>query len=224
MPTDIIGLARNVISPDAIGKLSRTLGESPTAVQRALEAGVPAILAGLAWQANHGAGRAMLSIFNSGDVDRSMLQNFNALLASAGAAGLMTLGQRMVEKVLGDKAQAVADAISSHSGVRPSSAVSLLELSAPLAFGAISYAAGSGGITLSSLMKTLESEREAVARLLPAGLGGILGGAALAEPAFEPEVAPNPKGLRRFWPFWALLAVLVVVGLIWSLRQDAGPM
>src|SRR5579863_7554071 len=170
MSIDLVGLVKEALTPEAVNKLSNTLGESPVNAYRALEAGVPAILAGMAAKANSGGGLSgLLSIFDSGKVDSKILRDFGPMLNGSRAAEMMDFGRGVVEKVFGDKTESVADAISSQSGVRPSSARSLLELSAPLAIGAISKVTEPQGVTTSSLLNTLSSQRDSITRLLPAG-------------------------------------------------------
>jgi outer membrane protein OmpA-like peptidoglycan-associated protein len=224
---DLIGLVREALTPEAVSKLSATLGEPQSGTLKALEGGVPAILAGMLAKTSTGGGLSnLLSLCNAGVVDGGLLRNFSAMLNGSGAAAVMDFGHGVVEKIFGDKSSAVADALSSQSGVRPASAMTLLGMAGPLAIGAISKASGPQGVTVSSLLSILSSQRETIASYVPPGMGAILGAETLAPvSSAAPATAPAEKnGLGRYWPLWVLLAAVVIAGLIWSFGQETAPL
>jgi hypothetical protein len=225
MSIDLIDLVKASITPGSVDELSRRLQESHAGVQKALEGGVPAILAGMAGKTASAEGVSRLLTLFGSPAGPGMLANFGSLVRGSGSE-LADFGGLVVQTVLGDKAGPVADAISSQSGVRVASAASLLGISAPLAVGAICKVNEPAGVTISSLLQTLNAQQQNLVRALPAGLGGVLGGAPLAAGGAiraEAQTAGASGGLRRFWPFWLFLAVIIVGGLIWSYTQETSP-
>ncbi len=203
MSTDLIDLVKEAIVPEAVQQLSSTLGESASRTQKALVGGAAAVLAGMAGRTSTARG----------------LVGLVSLFDSPRAGSTPNFGHEVVQKVLGDNASPVADAISSQSGVQITSASSLLVAAAPLAILAISKASGPEGVTVPSLLSLLSSQRESFARYLPAGLGGFLGGAPRVPARSGATIAKH-----RYGPILAIIGALsiglTVGGLLTSLKHE----
>jgi len=228
MAIDLLGMVRGALSPDAIGKISSTLGESPASVQKAFEAAVPTLLSGIAAKVKSGGVGNLLSMFSSGGQSASIVDNFSSLVGGSGAASLIDSGKNLVQSVLGDKATAVVNAISSHAGISSASAGSVLAMAGPLTTGAIQKALP-GGVNASSLMELMNSQKSSILSALPSGLAGIagLGGLAAVGSAtvgkLSSAVDKAESGGMKMWPILALLGVLVIGGLIWYFTRGASP-
>jgi outer membrane protein OmpA-like peptidoglycan-associated protein len=224
MPIDLLSTVKGALTPDTISTISNKLGESPDAIQKAFGAGIPALLSGIMSKVSGGGAGSVLSLFVPGGADASILQNFSSLAGSSGASSLADRGKNIVQSIFGDKAPAVANAIGAHAGISSSSAASVLSMAAPLTLGGISSALP-GGVNASSLYELLASQKNSILSALPAGLAGIagLGGIAArisslgsaAANKLGTAVPPAPAGGMKMWPIVALLAVLIIGGLIW---------
>ena len=229
MAIDLMGLVKAALNSDTINKLSSNLGESPASTQKALDAGIPALLAGMLGKLTSGGGvSSLLSLFNSGSADGSkdgsILGNIGALAGGSGATNLMDSGKGIVQSLLGDKLGAVTNMIASHAGVQSSSAASLLGLAGPLLMGAIGKASGPSGPTASSLTELLESQKHHLAGALPPGLGNLVGLPSLASVgagAAQAATAAGSSVSKWLWP--VILALLVIGGLFWFMNRSAEP-
>ncbi|MGA9502821.1 MAG: DUF937 domain-containing protein, partial [Terriglobales bacterium] len=123
MAIDLIGLVKSAISSSgAIDKISGNLGETPAATQTALQASVPALLAAMIGKLSSESGIAsLLSLFNSGSYDGSLLSNLGKSLSGSGATSVIDSGKAIAKSLLGDKLSPVANAVASQAGVSATS-------------------------------------------------------------------------------------------------------
>ncbi len=228
MSIDLMGLVKTALSSDVLDKLGNNLGESPANTQKALQAGVPAIIASMIGKASGGGISSLLSLFNSGAADSGILGNLGSMLGGSGMSNLMSSGGGIVQSLLGDKLGAVANLIGSHAGVSSTSATSLLSLAGPLVMGAIAKHLGPGGVTASSLADLLNSQKHLVASALPAGLGNLVGlpslagAASAATHAASSAVAETGSSVSKWlWP--VVLGLLILGGIYWFMNRGAEP-
>jgi outer membrane protein OmpA-like peptidoglycan-associated protein len=228
MAIDIVGLVKGALTPDTISSVASNLGESPNGIQKAFSAGVPALLSGIMNKAASGGSglSAITSLFNSGAANPGILQNFSSLANGSGAYSLIDSGRSVVGSVFGDNVSSVVNAISSHSGISPASASSVLAMAAPLTMGGIAKALP-GGVTASSLGDLFASQKSSILSALPAGLAGFggLGGVATAASSFGTSTVrkldtavpsmQTQEGGMKMWPILAVVAALVVAAIIW---------
>ena len=76
--------------------------------------------------------------------------------------------------LFGGRVDSITDNIARNSGIRHSSAASLMALSAPLVMGLLGREVRTNGLNGSSLMTLLMRQRESIVRNLPTGLGNLL--------------------------------------------------
>jgi outer membrane protein OmpA-like peptidoglycan-associated protein len=157
-----------------------------------------------------------------------VLNNFSGALSGGPATeGLLNTGSNLLRGLLGDKMGAVANVISSYSGIQSSSATKLLGLVAPLLFGLLGKQMASGGVNLAGLPSMLASHRDTILQFAPPGLAGALGLSsnsnlcgAPAPTRPVPVVAPEKKG----FPIWGwLLPLLAIVAAIIGWRACSAP-
>jgi outer membrane protein OmpA-like peptidoglycan-associated protein len=218
MAIDLIGLVKSAISSSgAIDKISGNLGETPAATQTALQASVPALLAAMIGKLSSESGIAsLLSLFNSGSYDGSLLSNLGKSLSGSGATSVIDSGKAIAKSLLGDKLSPVANAVASQAGVSATSATSVLALAGPLLMNAIGKATAPGGPSASSLTSLLSSQKDALAAALPSSLGSLVGMSSLSGVrAAIPPIVPEVEQPGRDWLWPILLAVLVIGGLIY---------
>ena len=223
MSIDLMGLAKSALSSDVLDKLGSNLGESPDNTHKALQAGIPAVLAAMLGKLSGGGGiSSLLSLFTSGSFDSGMLGNLGSLLGGGGAANLMSSGKGILQSLLGDKAGAVANMIGSHSGVSSASATSLLSLAGPLVMSAIAKASGPNGPTASSLTELLHSQKDAITHALPAGMGNLVGMPSVHVPHAAAAVAETGSSIGKWlWP--VVLGLLILAGIYYFMNRGAEP-
>jgi outer membrane protein OmpA-like peptidoglycan-associated protein len=179
---NLIDLAKNVLTTEVLQRLGGTLGESPDHVAKAIEGGIPSILAGfLNMATSSGANRLfdMLKteppeVAHAGGLD-GVLGNLGSLLGGGSMESLLKYGQTILSALFGGKLGSILDVITRSSGVKQSSASSLLGLLAPLLMGLLRKETASRGLSLSNLTNLLVSQKETIAKFAPAGLADAMG-------------------------------------------------
>jgi outer membrane protein OmpA-like peptidoglycan-associated protein len=146
----------------------------------------------------------------------SALGNPTALFGGGTTTSNMTsVGQSLISKIFGNKASAVTDSLASSSGVKSSSAGTLMTLLAPLTLGVVGKLAGSQGLNAAGIADLLHGQKREIAAAAPSGVSHILGlgggpVSATAPSALYEERAVS--GARRWLPL--LLVALAALGLL----------
>ena len=121
---NILDTIKEQLSPEILGQMSKTVGESPEGTKSALQQALPALLGSAAAQASSpGGASGLLEMLKQKAPQGGWSESLSGLLGSAGAG---TAGSSFVGSLLGPKMNLVRDLIAGHSGVRPESATSLM--------------------------------------------------------------------------------------------------
>ena len=182
MPTNLIDLAKSYLSSELVQKIGNELGERPERMEQAVEAGIPSILAGFMNLASStGAGRllemlkqAPPELAHLGGLDK-VLANPASLLSGSSLETLIKYGQSVLNLLFGSKLSSITDLITKSSGIKASSATSILGMLAPLLMGILRKETASEGLSAAGLTKLLMDQKGAIARYAPAGLASALG-------------------------------------------------
>jgi outer membrane protein OmpA-like peptidoglycan-associated protein len=177
MAANLIDLVRQSLPADLIGNLVDRTGESPAHLEKAVQGGIPALLAGLLHTASSPSGASRLANMLSGE-EGARAGDF--LSAASGLLGgrtddLLKFGMSLLGFLFGGKQNAVMDLISRFSGVKSGTATSLLAGLAPLVLGVLKRQAGPEASTGAGLTRFLMGQKSAIASAAPAGLGDALG-------------------------------------------------
>jgi outer membrane protein OmpA-like peptidoglycan-associated protein len=249
MAANLIDLAKSFLSSELVHSISRELGEGPDHVEKAIDAGIPSILAGLLnTVSSSGANR----LFDMLKQEPSELSHIGGLDGVAGKLGgllsggsldaLLKFGQSVLSALFGGKLNSIVDLISKASGVKTSSASSLLGLLAPLLMGVLKKETASRGLSLGSLTDLLMSQKDSIAKLAPAGLANVLGMKSLTDLGSVADsiklagagaarevgrTAADAVGQGTAWLRWAaplaLLAAVLFGLYYWYNGQAAAP-
>jgi hypothetical protein len=150
-------------------QVAAKLGIPAEQASSAVSAGVPAILAGLARNAQQPEGAAALSTALEKDHDGSVLEDpsyFDSYQEKDGAA--------ILGHVFGGQTGAVQSKVSAVGGLNPAQGGQLLQMLAPLIMGYLGRQKSSGGLDIGSLGQILGGGGSGGLQL-PGGLGDILG-------------------------------------------------
>jgi outer membrane protein OmpA-like peptidoglycan-associated protein len=188
MAVSLIELAKSFLSSDVVHKISSELGESPEQVEKAVDAGIPSILAGFLNTASSANFSRLFDMIKQGSAELNHLGGLDGVLANPASvlsgASLDTLikyGQTMLNLLFGGKLSSIVDLITKSSGIKASSASSLLGMLAPLLMGLLRKETAAEGLSPSGLTKLLTDQKSAIARFAPAGLSSALGVNSLAD-------------------------------------------
>jgi OOP family OmpA-OmpF porin len=168
METNLVDILKGYVTPDVISKASTMLGESESGVYKGVSASIPTLLSGLVHKSNDSS--TMESVMNlinenSSNYD-NVLSNLPSLLTGYGNSTALDSGSKLMALLFKNKQSDTTDVIARTSGIKESSAASLLGMATPML---LSYFAKSG-MTLSSLKSLLSSQKENILSAAPSGL------------------------------------------------------
>ena len=222
MASSLIDSLLSLATPQVMGALSSRLGESEGAVQKGLQGGASSILAALAGRA--GDSDFLKTIFNmitGPGAGAGLLSNLGSVASGSASSSVTDMGSKFLSQVLGSQQSTIASAIGSASGLKSSSATSILSMAAPMVMGLLGQRAADGNLNAASLGSLLKSEAPNLQRFLPGGVSGILsslGGTPAAAAAIADETSSGMK-----WLVPALLGLALLGGLFWFLNQSKEP-
>lgn len=234
---NILSLIQSQLSPQAIGQISNTVGESPENTKSALGTAVPAVLGSLIGKANASPDGAT-QIFNTLQQHQGSWMDSISSTLSSGAQAQGGTGS-LLNSILGSRLGPVAEFISSHCGIKSSSATSLMGMAAPLVMGTLHKQVSSGNLGAAGLGQLLNSQADHLKEVMPSGLantlgiGGLLGGthdaarvpADGARPTYaSPRGVPvSPMAARRASnPLaWAVPLIIAAAIAVWALSRHA---
>lgn len=220
----ILDSLMGMLGPQVVGPVASKLGESPETVQRSLQMGSAAMLAGLASKA--GQPGFMSQIFglvtnpaNTSGALSGITSNLSLLASGATSSPLGSLGGQFLSSIFGSNLSSVTDSLGRSTGLASGKMGSVLSMAAPLLLGVIGQHVRQNGLSASDLGNTLKAEAPSFQRFLPAGLSSMLGGATSAVAAAPAKVAA--AGNRWLWPL--VLLALLVIGAIWYFNRAKEP-
>jgi hypothetical protein len=154
----------------AVNNIAQRFGVSEATANRAVQIGIPLILAALARNASQPDGAANLHQAINNDHDGSILDNVGSYLNNPQSAN----GAGILGHVFGNQQPAVAANLAQATGTDPNAASGLLETLAPLVMGAVGQAQQQNHLDPSGLTNLLNSQQQEAQANAP-GMMGMLG-------------------------------------------------
>lgn len=177
MAASLLGIIEEYLSSDVIQRASAFLGESPENTGKAVQSAVPAVLGGLIQRASTTEGAEGLLGLVTRAAQSAPAADPASLLGSGGSLQQAAqTGQSMLTTLFGGKLGPIADLIAGSSGIKTSSASSLLSLLTPLVLSLVGREAATRGGGAAGLMSLLASQKSEVMGFLPSGLTGLVSG------------------------------------------------
>ena len=207
----ILESVRGMLGPQIVNGVSSQLDEPTGVVQRGLEEGSAALLAGIGSKADQpGFMQQIFSFIKNPANDLA----FAGVPAAAAAGGL---GSQLLSTVFGSNQSAVADGIARETGMSAGKAATLLGMAAPMVLGMLGRTVQATGMDASQLGQSLKSEMPGLTSYLPAGLRSFFGRAP-AVATMPAAVAPEAAKARRWvWPVLGLIALALIA--FWIFRR-----
>lgn len=135
MASSFIDQAHGMITPEVIDKVAASTGESPENTGKAIRGAFATVLAGFTRRAATPEGSSdLLRTLHEGDF-RGAAERFRA--AAEGKHEAPIEAHALFGKVFGERSASAGDALAEQSGVKPSSALRILALAAPVVAGAL---------------------------------------------------------------------------------------
>jgi hypothetical protein len=245
MAENLVALVTRFLTPDMMARIASALGLDSSAVQKAIGASIPAILAGMAGIASKPGGPRQLSNAVA-QQSPGVLDNLMNVVGGAGQKAFVDGGTNMLSSLLGGGTlSALASGIGKYAGIGGTASNSLIGMLGPMVLGALGKQQRSAGLDADGLASLLVSQKDQIAAAVPSGLANQLAGTGLldamdrgaaavrgrvgdaAERASAgvsqagyamSDVASSygAKSVASHWPLW-LLALAVLAGLAWYL-------
>ena len=179
MSTNLLSLAESAIGSDFSRLAGQFLGESTSATQGALTSLLPAVLGGIARKGAMADGATnLMSLINRSDLDIGSLGNIPGMLRNGGSgvkALMKASTSSLVPALFGDKSGALVSALSSASGLKSTSATSLIAMVVPIVLMLLKKLIGEKGLNASSLSSLLAGQGPHLEGALDSRLTGALG-------------------------------------------------
>nr|UXE44859.1 hypothetical protein Hi04_10k_c3807_00024 [uncultured bacterium] len=204
--------------------LSRFVQESPEATQRALRGALPTATYAVAEYGSTEAGAGtLLDGFANNRLPTPDVEGLGRQLSEPDTAQrAVSESHGFLRGILGDRMGPVVDALASQCGVSNAAMSKIFAVAAPLALGAIGRRARADNLDARGLAMFLSQQKAQVARMVPAGIGGVLGVASSA-PSAEPVRVPSRPAVRETDPVvsrpgarwgWALAALAAIIAVV----------
>lgn len=244
MSTNLVSAIMQFITPELLAKFASALGVDRGTTQKAVGAGIPAILAGLAGVASKPGGAQQLSSALE-QVKPGSLENFIGAIGGSAQAARSEEGTNLLSSLVGSgHLNALTSAIGSYSGMSASKSETLLGMLGPVALGALGQQQRKLGLDASGISTLLASQKDHIASALPSSLatylhdnglmdmvdGNIRRGAQSASAAAsaaargtadmgQAAIAASRQAAAATpqmatWPFW-LAGLAILAGLGW---------
>ncbi|MEO5636709.1 MAG: OmpA family protein [Chitinophagaceae bacterium] len=218
MSFNLLDAVKDLLSSDLIANAGTMFGENENNMQKAVSGIIPSVLAGILNKAGSGDAGGILSMAKNA-AGSGILSNIGGFL---GNTDLVSKGADMLKGVFGDRMSDVANMISKFSGIKSTSAASLMSAAAPAALGALGKHAAETNMNANGLLSFLGTQKDSIMNALPSGLNlaGALGltslgsiGNKLTGIAGEVKDAAEKVRPKQNW----LIPVLIIaaIALIW---------
>lgn len=245
MSTNLVSSIMQLLTPDLIARIASALGLERSVAQKAIAAGVPAILAGLASLASKPGGAQQLSSVLARQRPDMLDTVMTSSLTGSARTTLSEEGSDQLSSLLGRGGlNGLMSAISTYTGMSQNKSETLLGLLAPMVMGAIGQQQRKAGVDSAGLVDLLTSQKSEIAAALPSGFVDHLGdsgymdmldrglrtsaesasGAAgrvggVAESGMGAASRAASTARTQTWPFW-LAGVVALLALGWYFLGD----
>jgi hypothetical protein len=244
MSANLISSITQALSANIVTRIASGLGLDRSQAEKALQAGIPGLLAALVSLISRPGG---VSALDSAIAQQppGLLSNLGNVIGSPTQNSVVESGSSLLNSLLGGStSSALTNAVSQYAGVGGGISKSLMGLLAPVVLGVLGQEQRARGLDADGLADLVESQKDGIARAIPSGfskylqgtgiLDGVMGAeraASAADPASRPQYTTpadrySDQSREASSPWrWALpaLAVLALLGIAWSLRTGSGP-
>jgi OOP family OmpA-OmpF porin len=205
---------KSMLTPQLIGQLAGTLGESDSTVTKAVTALAPTILAGLIGKSNDKPFMDKQFDLLSGLTPSTVEQ----LVGMVGGGNLAKndpkdIAGGFISSLFGNNTGSILNAVSSFAGTKSSSTSALMGLAAPMVMNMLSSRIKGEGLNVSGLINMLMGEKSSIMSMLPGGMDAVLGLAGMGAPKM-PTVSTEKSGMGWLWPLLLLLGLGAAIMLL----------
>jgi outer membrane protein OmpA-like peptidoglycan-associated protein len=217
MSFNLSDAVKGYFTNELIGQAAGYLGESDSVLKKGLDTVIPVSLAGLVNKAESGGTDALLTMARQA-FDSGLLNNVGNMFSSSGG-GVPSFGPSMISGLFGNKYGAIANAVSSFTGMKGSSTSSLLGSVVPLALALLGRFATDNNSTPGAITSLLSGMKNSIWSSVPSGfnLGSLLGAADTAKVV---HAEPEKKGNKWLLPL--LLGLAGFAAILYLMKGCGG--
>lgn len=246
MAIHLLSYLKDQFTPGVIDQLSTELNETPASTLKAVTGSLPVLLGALTQRVQTtGGATSMISFLDKGDYGNTPLEVAQVTDSHQETVETSSAARAFLDKIFDDKLTGTTDLISSYSGVKKESALTILELAGSILMGTLGRQEQENGLTAHSLTTLLKGQASNFKTALPSGLdaaGSLLGFNDLVTPSgpptevqgtdnfsgtvINPNIPKSDEGDRRRenvrWLRWAMFAIaaLVIALLVQKCSQN----
>ena len=164
MSTDLVSNITQVLSSNLIARIASSLGLDKTVAEKALQAGVPGLLAALTSIVSKPAGAAALN----GAIAQQqpgVLSSLASMIGGSAQKSLIDTGTSTLTSLLGGTTtSALTNAIGQYAGIGDAGSKSLMGLLGPVVMGVLGQQQRASGLDATGLANLLASQKDNIAR------------------------------------------------------------
>ena len=186
---NLLDIAKSYLSDDVVGQVSTMLSENQQEIQAAIDGALSVVLGGLIQKSAEpgGIGGVMDMVAEvmspnraAGEVvvpDGGVFSQLGSMFDGSNTqmSRFLAMGSGLVTGIFGEKASVIASALATHSGIKQTSALSLLNLAGPVVLGVLGKRLAADGDGLTGLAGLLNGQANNVLTATPPGLRSFLG-------------------------------------------------
>lgn len=168
---NLLNLLKYQLGSNLTEQMSKFLGENPENVQSAMDATLPSVLSVFVKKASEKTGaNDIMDTIKLGNHDGSMLNYLSGLFSGGSSTNsLMSSGDVLANRFLGNKKSVLSDAIANFSGINSDSSNSLIKMVMPLVLGVIGKQVKNQNLDTSGLMSLLSAQKGHIGAAIPSG-------------------------------------------------------
>lgn len=173
---NLVDAVNSYLTSDVTHQASSLAGEPESATFNVMHGAIPSLLGGLLnYSSNRDGANSLAGMIRDGRYS-AVLDNPAELFGGGSVTSSMSsMGKSLVGGIFGNSASSVMDALASSSGVKSSSASTLMFLLAPLTLGVVGRLAGSQGLNAAGITNLLKDQKREITDATPSEVSRILG-------------------------------------------------
>ncbi|QKZ14588.1 DUF937 domain-containing protein [Spirosoma sp. KUDC1026] len=235
MALHLLSYLKEQFTPGVIDQLSAELNEQPASTLKAVNGAIPTLLGALTRKVQSTGGAiSTISFLEKEDLEKTPLDVGQVTDTHEETAAAVQGDKAFLDHIFDDKLHSTTDLISTFSGVKAESALTILGVAGSVLMGVLGRQEQENGLTATSLETLLTGQASEFRKAVPNGLEGVaslLGFNDLVTPAgpqtevqgtdnfsgtpLNPNIPKSAEGDRRRenvrWLRWAMFAILALI-------------
>ncbi|RUP09493.1 DUF937 domain-containing protein [Hyphomicrobium sp.] len=238
MSLDLVSNITQILSSSLVSRIASSLGLDKALTEKALQAGVPGLLAAFTSLVSRPNGAQALN----GAIARqqpTLLSSLGSMLGGSAQSNIIETGTNTLTSLLGSgTTSALTNAVGQYAGIGNAGSKSLMGLLGPVVMGVLGQQQRASGLDATGLASLLNSQKDNIASALPAGFSnylsdtGILdalgssagvrgpsattGYSGSSRPSYSTMPPPVPRPTQSWGWIIPALAALLIGGLAWN--------